>query len=101
MEGGVHEAHGKSGEKGALQFLPSTWEAWSKDVAGEVLPFNEANEYHVAHLKVEGWLDDGYTEEQIALIWNQGNPGPCKSGINSHGVAYDSCAYVEKVMERL
>jgi hypothetical protein len=52
-------------------------------------------------MKIEKWLEKGLTDRQIFLIWNQGNYGPCKSGINKYGVAYDSCAYAEKALRIL
>lgn len=99
--GGVHSAIGKSGEHGALQFLPSTWEMWSKEVAGRVLPFTEANERYVALLKVQRLLDAGYTARGVALVWNQGHTNGCSAGTNKHGVQYDSCAYAQKVLASL
>jgi hypothetical protein len=99
--GGNFNARGASGEKGRAQFLEATFEMWSRDVAGKVLPFTEANEYYVAVMKVDGWLKTGYTESQIAQIWNTGRPGPCIRGINRHNVAYDSCAYERAVLAHL
>jgi len=101
VEGGNHEAFGKSGERGALQYQESTWKLWSKDVAGRVLPFTEENEYYVAYNKVENWIKQGYSDRQISLIWNQGHAGACKAGTNGYGVAYDSCAYARQVLARL
>lgn len=45
---------------------------------------------------IEKWIEQGLSDRQIFLIWNQGNPGACKAGINSHGVPYDSCAYADE-----
>jgi len=84
-----------------MQFLATTWTRWSTDVAGRELPFTAINERYVALEKVDGWLDEGLTETQIAKIWNQGHTGPCSAGVNSHGVAYDSCAYVRQILARL
>ena len=89
---------GLSGEKGCHQFMPSTWRAYSVEVYGSVVEQTpEAAEY-VTRTKVQRWLDDGYTPRQIFLIWNQGNPGKCISGWNSHNVYYDSCAYAEEAL---
>ena len=99
--GGVHDVSGKSGEHGALQFLPATWEMWSKDVAGRVLPFNEKNEVYVALLKVQKLLDDGYTARGVALVWNQGHINGCSAGVNKHGVEYDSCSYAQQVLAKI
>lgn len=87
---------GLSGERGCYQFLPSTWNAYSKEVYGDVLPITVEREHFVVVTKIEKWLLQGKTNRDILLIWNQGNSGECSSGINKHGVPYDSCAYAEK-----
>jgi len=92
---------GLSGEIGCHQFLPSTWAGYSKDVFGSVVEQTLENAEYVTLVKVKGWLDAGYTPRQIFLIWNQGNTGQCKSGVNRHGVAYDSCAYAEEALSKL
>lgn len=92
------ELTGLSGEKGCFQFLPSTWEAYSKEVLGYIAEQTPENEVIIAHWKIKNWLEKGYSDREIFLIWNQGNSGPCKSGVNRHGVAYDSCAYAEKAL---
>lgn len=86
---------GLSGERGCHQFLPSTWRAYSAEIYGSVVEQTpEAAEY-VTLAKVQRWLDAGYTPRQIFLIWNQGNAGKCKAGVNKLGVPYDSCAYAD------
>lgn len=57
-------------------------------------------ERFVATEMVQRWLDDGYTPAEIALMWNGGTP-TIKSGINKHGVAYDTGAYMRKVLAQL
>ena len=94
-------ARGASGEKGRTQFMPTTWDMWSKDIAGRVLPFTEVNEYYVAVMKVDAWLRLGYTEREIGLMWNQGSRGACRQGVNKYGVAYNSCAYADKLLAYL
>lgn len=49
-------------------------------------------------VKIQKWLDQGMTPEDIALRWNAGGARKCSQGVNSHGVAYDSCKYVEVTM---
>ncbi len=78
--------------------MPATWRMWSKDVFGYVPPQTDVNEYYVALKKVEGWLKRGHNTYQIALIWNQGHAGKCKSGTNRFGVKYDSCGYANAVV---
>ena len=78
--------------------MPDTWAYWSKTVIGYVAPQTPINERYVALHKIQHHLNEGYSDRGIALIWNQGNASPCKSGVNSHGVAYDSCSYANKVL---
>jgi len=99
--GGQCDARGKSGETGCLQYLKGTWLAHSKMVFGEVRPMEPITERYVAVKMVERWLAKGYTKAEIALLWNQGHVGACSSGVNRHGVAYNSCAYQAKVLSRI
>lgn len=92
---------GKNGEVGCFQFLSSTWKAYSKDVLGYVAPQNATNTRLVVKGKIREWKKQGLTDRQIFLIWNQGNAGPCKAGVNSKGVKYDSCAYASKAIKLL
>lgn len=89
---------GASGEGGCFQFMPNTWAAWSNKVFGYVAPMSRVNEEYVALHKIQHHLDQGYSDRQVALIWNQGNASPCKSGTNKYGVEYNSCAYASKVL---
>lgn len=86
---------GKSGEKGCFQFMPSTWKHWSTRFFGHVADMTPENEYAVALYKIQKHIDEGYSDTQIALIWNQGHAGECTKGTNKHGVKFDSCAYVQ------
>lgn len=92
---------GQNGERGCHQFLPTTWAAYSKDVYGEVLPQTAERAEHVAVQKIYSWLKQGYTDRQIFLLWNSGQTVRCSKGVNSKGVKYDSCAYVEKGLAKL
>ena len=92
---------GQSGERGCFQFLPSTWAGYSKQVFGYVAEQTPENELAVTLAKVSGWLKQGLTPQQIFLQWQQGNYDQCKRGVNSHGVKYDSCAYVQDAMQKL
>lgn len=84
-----------------MQFLPSTWRLFSNIVYGEVKEMTPERERYVATKIIQSWLDEGLSPAQIALRWNQGHEGQCKAGINKHGVAYDSCAYKNKVLAHL
>ncbi len=91
--GGNCNAKGKSGEGGCFQFMPTTWAGWSKRVLGYVAKQTPVNERYVALHKIQHHMDQGHTNGDIFLIWNQGNAGPCKVGTNSKGVKYNSCSY--------
>ena len=96
--GGNCNAKGKSGEGGCLQFLSSTWKLFSQEIYGEVREMTPARERYVAYKIIERWLAQGHDANDIALLWNQGHTGKCKSGTNKYGVEYDSCSYVKKVL---
>lgn len=81
--------------------MASTWEYWSKHIFGYVEDITPINEYYVAVRKIQYHLDQGYSDRQVILIWNQGNPLPCKAGVNKQGVPYNSCAYEQKVLAQL
>lgn len=89
---------GQSGERGCFQFMPSTWKAYSIEVLGYEVTHTPENERAVVEGKVSRWLAQGLSPSQIFLMWNQGNIRECKSGVNSHGVRFDSCAYVSKAL---
>ena len=106
-EGRCDHLHGESGEYGCYQYLPSTWQAYSTEVAGAVLPHTQENERYVTVAMVQSWLDEGKTARWIFLQWNQGNGDgwgggtDCYAGVNKWGVAYDSCAYAAKALALL
>lgn len=91
---------GASGEIGCHQYLPSTWRQYSIDTLGYVAKQTPQNAKLVTILKMEQFIDMGYTNQQIFLIWNTGKAKKCSAGINykinPKGVPYDSCAYVAK-----
>ena len=99
--GGNCSLRGKSGESGCFQFMPGTWAYWSERVLGYVAPQTPVNEKYVALHKIQAHLNQGYDEDDVIRIWNQGHAGACSAGINSHGVAYNSCAYERKVLAQL
>lgn len=84
-----------------MQWLDSTWQAYSREVYGEVREMTYSRERYVAYRMIEKWLAQGLDADDIARKWNQGNAGPCITGINSHGVPFDSCAYQKKVLAQL
>lgn len=99
--GGDYGARGASGESGGYQFMPATWKGWAGDYLGDPnAPMTKANQDAVARAKISDWLAQGYNPEQIALLWNGGEPRR-KKGVNQHGVPYDSGAYADRVLSRL
>lgn len=81
--------------------MPDTWNYWSKKVYGYVAEMTVENEKTVALFKIQIHLDEGHTQSEVALIWNQGHAGACKAGVNSKGVSYNSCSYQKKVLAYL
>lgn len=99
--GGNYNARGGSGENGAYQFMPSSWSGWAKQYLGNAnAPMTPENQDKVAEAKIQDWLNQGYNAQQIALLWNSGKTTPVK-GVNKYGVAYDSGAYANKVLNAL
>jgi len=102
--GSGYSAVGASGEYGAYQFMPETWQ----DYAGQILndpnaPMTPANQDAVAQGMVSKWIASGKTPEQIAIKWNHGQfsyEGSGK-GTNSAGVPYDIPGYVARFKENL
>lgn len=99
--GGNYHARGASGEGGSMQYMPSTWKAHSAQVYGKVLEKTPEREWYVATRMIQKWIDQGYTEGEIALMWNSGRPSNCSAGVNKFGVKYDSCAYKRHVLALL
>lgn len=99
-------AKGKSGEWGAYQFTPSTWDSYAKEFGinaafGSATP-QQQNE--VAYKKIKQWKDQGYNPGQIASMWNAGAGRPNAyqeghKGVNKMGVEYDTPDYARKVAE--
>jgi len=108
--GGNASVSGASGENGAFQFMPATWSIISQQYAkangvNQSLAMTPANEDMVARWKIGQLLSAGNTSEQVAKIWNGSLGGSeqavTKKGVNSKGVAYDTQAYADKVMNVL
>ena len=99
--GGNYSVKGASGESGAYQFMPATWKSWAKQYLGDAnAPMTQANQDKVATSKIQDLLNQGYNAQQIALIWNGGQP-VVKKGVNKYGVKYDSGSYANKVLAAL
>lgn len=76
--------------------MRGTWEYWSERILGYIAEQTPTTERYVALRKIQIHLDEGYREGDVFLIWNQGNAGPCRKGINSKGIPYNSCSYKER-----
>lgn len=95
---------GESGEWGAYQWTPATWDAYSKE-AGVNAVFGTATleqQNEVAYKKIKQWKDAGYNPGQIASMWNAGVGKPNAyleghKGVNKFGVEYDTPDYAERV----
>ncbi|MFH1052745.1 MAG: hypothetical protein V1779_17635 [bacterium] len=110
---GNYTSKGASGEYGAYQFMPKTWQSWSQQFVSETLgiPIKEQtgildatpeNQDAVAEWKIQQWVEQGYTPEQIASMWNSGTPNwEGKVGTNNQGVKYDVPAYVDRFKNTL
>ena len=106
-----YEASGASGEYGAYQFMPSTWDSWSKEYAKakgiSLMPggmsMSPENQDAVAKFKIQQWLSQGLSPQQIAAKWNSGSEvgWENKIGVNKQGVAYNVPAYVKKFTDAL
>lgn len=105
--GGDFNAKGKSGEHGAYQFMPDTWNEYSRE-AGVNVPLEQATpqqQNEVAYKKIKQWKDQGLNVGQIASSWNAGPGKPNaylegNSGTNNKGVKYDTATYAKSVAEQ-
>ena len=59
------------------------------------------NETYVFTKWVENRLEEGYSEEKIALMQNGHKNWKCIKGVNGYKQNYDSCEYVKSVLARL
>lgn len=94
-----YNATGASGEQGAYQWMPGNFQAAAKAAGLNPSDFSPENQDKVAYAEVKKYKDEGYQPWQIASLWNSGSPDNWQnhSGTNSHGVHYDTPAYVSKV----
>lgn len=105
---GNYQARGASGEYGAYQYMPGTWQQWSREYAQangiqQTLDVTSPqNQDAVANWKIQQWLNQGYGPQQIASMWNSGSPEwQGKVGTNSQGVPYNVPQYVERFTQAL
>lgn len=96
-------AKGSSGEHGAYQFMPDTWNRLSKQF-GVNVPLEQSTpqqQNEVAYKQIKQWKDQGYNVGQIASMWNSGKPNayqdPNYKGPNKYGVQFNTPQYAESV----
>ena len=68
---------------------------------GYVAPKKYYSQRYVVTKQVDTWLEQGYSERQIFLLYNHpaSNGVRCSRGYNEQQqVAWDSCKYVEKAL---
>lgn len=73
---GSYSASGDdSTSTGRYQIQNSNWKPWAKEYLGdENAPMTEENQNKLAYTRVKSLLDKGYTQSQVASIWNHGSP---------------------------
>ena len=94
-----YDARGGSGEYGAYQFMPATWDFYCYMFFGERLDITDPdNQDKVARAKIAQYVDKGYSNVDISAIWNSGKPygWQTKIGINRYGAKYNVPAYVNR-----
>lgn len=104
--GGDPTRKGASGEYGAYQFLPATWNSYAKN-AGVSVPLEQAtleqqNEVAYKNLERMSKAHPDWNVGNFASAWNagEGKPNAYKEGnvgTNSQGVKYDTPAYAKAV----
>lgn len=102
--GSNYNAKGKSGEFGAYQYLPTTYAKYAAVAGVDPTDTSRAAQNKVAYYNLKSFKDKGYSPEQAAAAWN-GGEGVVQNdkwkqnvGTNSQGVAFDTPAYVQKVI---
>lgn len=78
----------------------NTYKAQSIKVLGYVAEPTETNVDYVAIKTIDLMLKKQMTVEDIGKVWNQGNTGPCRAGINSLGIRFNSCQYVKELLDK-
>ena len=101
---GDYHARGRSGEYGAYQWMPESFTQFSYRYYGELLDITiPEHQDMVARKKVEELIDAGYSEKEIAAVWNSGSHlgWERKIGVNKYGVRYNVPRYVNKFIRVL
>lgn len=101
--GSKYDARGKSAEYGAYQYTEPTWKSDAQRYLGDSNAdiTNPQNQDKVMYYKILDQKKNGYTPEQVASEHNSGKRDAYLQGhrgVNKYGVAYDTPAYVGKVL---
>ena len=105
-----YNAKGASGENGAGQWMPATWQAQAQDVLGDAnAPMTPENQSVVAQGTIRKLISQGKNAADIAAIWNSGSDQNWQNKIsigyggtmppNSAGVQFDVPKYVKSVTD--
>lgn len=106
--GGNFQASGKSGEYGAGQWMPDTWNAQAQKFLGYVPKFGDPTQMTPSIQKAVIYAQanedknvKGLNAAQFFAKWNSGSPDGWenKIGTNSKGVAYNVPQYVKNSMD--
>lgn len=85
--------------------VPANFQTWAKQYGLDPTDFSPVNQDKVAYARLKDLKDQGLTPEQVAAVWNggmgvkddwQNHKGTAT--INGKQVAYDTPAYVSKVI---
>lgn len=102
-ETGHRNVPGQTGELATrYQFMPATWKTLAKKYLGSATaPTTDQNQDKVAFLRIRDLLKAGYSEAQVAMVWNGGKPyrrtGTVKT-TSGKLVRYDTAAYATSVL---
>jgi hypothetical protein len=96
---GSYTAIGLNKEYGAYQYSIETWNTICKLLFGKILDITKPeNQDMVTKARIKRLMKLGYSDQQIASIWNCGHSHwQGMVGINAEGVHYDVPGYVNKV----
>ncbi len=117
--GGNFKAKGKSGEFGAYQYTPDTWNAVAPKygITSRIEDATPEDQNKVTYHRLKEWKDKGHNVGQIASMWNAGEwepdaytgrfgattkthkAGDSSEGVNSYGVRYSVPKYAKSVAE--
>lgn len=100
---GNYSIRGASGEYGAYQYMPGTWDYWSIELFGEILDITipEMQDY-MTYCRIEQYINQGYSNKQIASLWNSQKPDwEGRIGVNRWGVPYNVPLYVKTFINKL